>query len=501
MEEMFIKQMLSDTYTKSLSESQIDIHIKGDLAQHFTPSNISNLMVKHIPIENPKVIIDPAVGQGELLWYAKQKWPSSRVIGLDIDSELIMQCRSRFECGGIFKCIDALAASLSNIKRISDEHLLEEGADVVLSNPPFGIIAVEHLEQSLVDLLVEYNLVWESGGKIKKVRIETAFFVRSYQLAHENSYMAILMPENTISGVKNEAFRHFLLNNFRLHLVLSLPEKSFDSSEARICLLVVKKMRTLNKRGGNTSVGVVSPQMEVTQATIISQHKLLLRMDPKYLLCLSAFKKKGRNFQPLSHYIERISRGYGLYAGEQVSFSKNKDLNYIHSVNVSEFFLKKPKEQFKVPKTLANRHPNALIQEGDILLVRVGRGCAGRCAIVNGIPDGGFASDCLYIIRSKRLNPYYLCLFLNSSFAKNYLKACLRGICSQYITKSDLMKLPVFRPKTEVVRKLSQKMMDIHDQIKIASDTTLLLSRFHSLASQLDQLIYNNVNDCKNLLE
>ena len=104
-----------------------------------------------------------------------------------------------------------------------------------------------------------------------------------------------------------------------------------------------------------------------------------------------------------------------------------------------------------VDKKLGKQHPRALIRKDDVLLVRVGKGCAGKCAISTWATNA-FASDCVYVLRSKRVDLYYLCLYLKIPFAKKYFNACARGVCSRYITKADLMAMPLYLPGQKVTR-------------------------------------------------
>ncbi|MFC1926056.1 N-6 DNA methylase [Chloroflexota bacterium] len=417
------------------------------LGQHFTPANICQLMVEYIPLENPQLIIDPAVGQGELLWYTKQKWGNSHVVGFDIDGKLIEYCKSRFGHEGVFECSNILSADIQDIRDTVNKHYTLCSADLVVSNPPFGITEVKTLEKGLANKLSENDLTWPDRNGVRRVRTEIAFFFRNLELIHEDGFIAILLPDSIVSGVKTAPFRRFLINHTRLHSVIALPPASFDSTEARISLFVVQKDINNDSEEDTTRLSISNTATETMQTIIINQRDLILRMDPKYYFAKAHLKDFVNKWKPLGDYLNRCNRGCEFYGTDSSLLSHDGDLDYVHSTDFTAFIMRESRRQRGVSRTVGKDHPHALIHEGDILIARVGRGCVGKCAIVNKMPNGGFASGCVYIINSQKVDRYYLCLFLNTQFVKNYFDAHRRGVCSQYITKADLMALPVFYQK------------------------------------------------------
>ena len=477
------------TARKPIGGSNEVLSLNRDLGQHFTPASICRMMMQHVPAVNPAVVTDLAMGQGELLWHAKQKWPYCQIIGFDIDSKLVKHCRSRLGLDGVYERMDVLKASPLKARDRTIAHSLNGGVDVALSNPPFGITPMKELEPTLSKMLNDHDLLFSNNGNGKLARTEIAFFLRDLQVISLEGYIAILLPESAISGVKTQSFRRFLLNHTRLHLILSLPPNSFHSAEARICLLVTQKKEHLVNKRIFVSIGIVDSKMKTVQTAKVDQHRLISRMDPKYYTKIAELRRLTRGWETLGDYVHDCSRGYGLYGSERRLFNTDGDLTYIHSINIANFIVRRS-EQPTVPGSLAKHHPQALVHEKDVLLVRVGKGCIGRCAIASKMSRDGFASDCVYIIRSQRIDPYYLCLFLNTSFAKDYVNSCRRGVCSQYITKLDVMALPIFIPGVETIHKLSTAFRKILDQMDCSDDTSQHILGLSLLTRQLDALIY-----------
>ncbi len=91
-------------------------------------------------------------------------------------------------------------------------------------------------------------------------------------------------------------------------------------------------------------------------------------------------------------------------------------------------------------------------------------------------------SDCVHILRVSRIDCYFLCLFLNTRFAKEYLRACCRGVGSQYITKADLLSMPIFPVRGQIMRHLSARLKKLVKQADFAlADCTRLSDELQML--------------------
>lgn len=468
---------------------------KKDWSQHFTPSEICELMMKKIPIADTGLVVDLAVGKGELLWYAKQKWPTCWVMGLDIDQELVDHCKSRFGWYGTFRCVDVLRVNLPDIRDMLASNPHSRTVNLALSNPPFGITEAEKLDPDLLGTLSIHNLVWTDGTGGYQVHTEAAFFVRNLELVGDGGYVAILMPEGVISGVKTESFRRFLLTHTHVCLVLSLPINSFDSSEARISLIVAQKTAVDARQGAKTQLGTLNCNAESIQTVTVNQQELLSRMDPGYHHIMIRLKNVANSFRPLGRYLDSCARGYGFYGDERSLLTRDADLEYIHSIDIRDFVIRrKSPQRLMVSRKISKQHQRALIRKGDVLLVRVGKGCVGRCAIVTWLTNA-FASDCVYVLGSKQVDSYYLCLYLNTPFAKNYFNACTRGVCSRYLTKADLMAMPLYLPEQKVVRRMSKAFKNILDKAGSLRVSEAQLADASVLANELNTLISNAIEN------
>ncbi len=451
-------------------------------------------MMEKIPISDAGLVVDLSVGKGELLWYAKRKWPACWVAGFDIDQALIDHCKSRFGGSGTFNCVDTLRTNLPDIRDMFGSKSYTHPVNLALSNPPFGTTAAEELAPDLLDTLSAHKLVWTDGTGGYQVLTEAAFFLRNLGLVDNGGYVAILLPEGVVSGMKTESFRRFLLTHTKIRLVLSLPINSFNSSEARISLVIAQKSTVKAERTGKVHLGSVDGDTESMPSVAVNQRDLLLRMDPAYHIMTAKLKKVLNEFKPLGRYLDSCTRGYGFYGGDRSLLTCDGDFQYIHSIDIRDFVIEKSAQRLMVDKKLGKQHPRALIRKDDVLLVRVGKGCAGKCAISTWATNA-FASDCVYVLRSKRVDLYYLCLYLNTPFAKKYFNACARGVCSRYITKADLMAMPLYLPGQKVTRELSRAFKNILNKASSPRASEVKLAGASVIVKELNTLISRGIKN------
>ena len=469
------------------------------LGQYFTPANLSYSALKVIPKSEPNLVVDLAVGQGALLNQAKKLWSRVQVLGFDIDPSLVEDCGKRIGEKASFACLDTLSASLYEIKEAIREFTPTGQADVAVANPPFGLTSTDSISADLLETLEDYDLLRGSRANAMMVSMDVAFFVRNLQVVGDGGYLAIVLPESTLAGTKNQSFRNLLVNRVTLRSIHSFPMGSFKASEARTCCLVVEKRSPRRKGAGPTTVGIVPTTTHNEGAELINQEHLLSRMDPKYHLAMRSMEA-GQSWEPLSSFVSTCHRGYGLYGTEKSIFETGSAFQYVHTVDIGRSGEIRSRQRPTLPREFGARHQSAVLRQGDVLVARVGRGCAGRAAIAHDLTPCGIASDCVLVVRSETLDPYYLTVFLNTQFAQTFLQACRRGICSQYITKQDFLSLPVYVPTDPYFVRLSAEARS--SMVDMSSDNGRVTGRsaFHSLVAELDsRMLHETSSSRRNL--
>ena len=175
-------------------------------------------------------IVDPSCGTGDLLEaavnVATEKGISVKVIGFDIDEEVVSIAKEKFCDRGIdcnFFVDDFLSFSLSN----GYEGTLLDGNrityDFIISNPPY--IRTQHLGE-------EYSKQLSKQFGLKgKIDIYQAFYSAYPSVMHENSIMSVITSNKFISNKTGKSLRKLLHEKFYLEEVIDLGDsKVFDAA-------------------------------------------------------------------------------------------------------------------------------------------------------------------------------------------------------------------------------------------------------------------------------
>lgn len=117
--------------------------------------------------------------------------------------------------------------------------------DVVVTNPPFAKtykLSGEDAERYADALLKEYGLLTYETQK-KELRSNLMFIERYHDLLKPGGRMVTVLDDGILSGDKYSWFRRWLLENFIVKAVVSLPGDAFQRSKARVktSLIVLQK--------------------------------------------------------------------------------------------------------------------------------------------------------------------------------------------------------------------------------------------------------------------
>ncbi len=217
-------------------------------------------------------------------------------------------------------------------------------------------------------------------------------------------------------------------------------------------------------------------QRPIGYTTALSEIDVSRRFDSEhYFPSFPAFKTglpAGISLLPLSNYLEFCQRG------KQPSYSKT-GLPVINSKHVQ------PNRVINVGNRLA--HPNAdanlQIRFGDTLLNGTGRGTIGRAApyLDKGL---SVADNHVTILRSMKLDPAYLALYLNSAAGQMQVEMHQRGSSGQLeLYPFDIRKFLVWPAPPEFQREIRR----LHDAAAAAEQESHRL--LEQAKDRVDQLI------------
>ena len=260
---------------------------KGDFGQYFTPRELIAFAVALLQPSRTDLVLDPACGSGGFLLYALdyvrreadrhqvpgtiphfQYWhdfAQNNLFGIEINEALarVAKMNMIIHDDGHTNIVghDALDffAELTDRKG-------ELGAgkfDLVLTNPPFGSVVRRsekgdgYLEQFALRRYLNKNyqqLDAEVGGDgaaggakagakaVKErasVKTEILFLERVHSFLKPGGRAAIVLPDGVLTNSSLQGVRHWLLQNFQLLAVVSLPQSAFSHYDAGVKASIV----------------------------------------------------------------------------------------------------------------------------------------------------------------------------------------------------------------------------------------------------------------------
>jgi type I restriction enzyme M protein len=427
--------------------------------QYFTPEIAVEKALEFVPMTNVTNIIDPAVGDGIFLRVASNKWNNAKLFGIDIDSS-VTQNLERMKLPNSFHFMnDSLSEETWETPKIK-KIISNGGFDLVVGNPPFSSW-FQRIKEPKV--LANYKLARRNGKLMRSQAIEVLFLELFIRLAKNGSYIIIILPDGILSNPQYKYVREFILKETEVKHIISLPRNIFRDTSAKTSILILEKKR-------NNSIGYLVYLYEFQKTEIfnniieVRSNDLINRMDYYYYYSLehSSLNELMNNeveFVALKNFVVYCKTGKTLY-GRERKFS-DEGLRFLHATNITEIGIDyKKDEKFIAPSSKMN-FPNAYARVEDILFVRVGVGCAGRVAIVDAKENEGVATDYIHIFKVKKINPYFLVVYLKTKFGKDSINLLKHGVGTVSINKTDLLSTPIPVVSRELQKEIGDRYKEI----------------------------------------
>ena len=193
---------------------------KKGVGEYYTPQNIVSFVSKIVSVWEPQRTFDPACGSGDFLFeidsIVKRK---SKFLGININNDVLAIAEEKLKSVDI-DC-KLLAQDFFSIKRE-----LIGGFDLIVSNPPFGRIDIKEV----------------NGIKVRST--EAAFLIGSLDYLDRDGYLVFILPESILFSSAYSAVRNYLLENFSVEAVISLPNKFFSlHSGIKTSIVIIKNAK------------------------------------------------------------------------------------------------------------------------------------------------------------------------------------------------------------------------------------------------------------------
>ncbi len=449
--------------------------------QFFTPQVVADFIVALASrlLDRGERGIDPACGDGVFLKSMLDKG-FREVWGIDIDPNVLKVIpeyigrRARIIIG------DALIRSGIDATGVPEGYF-----DLAVGNPPFS---------SKYGRIRDSRLRFYTLGRGRSSQaIEVLFLERFLQLVRPGGIVGIILPDGILSGKSLRYVREFILENYRLLAVVSLPRGIFHSSigtTSKTSILVIKREKPLDGQRtlmleirDTTELNVSKDNIEEVFGkgfyTTVEPEEL----TPIFYKPLNIKFREDLPIKTLGELVEEVRVGATEY-GEKRRFT-DRGLKFISARVVTPLGLDYARDGRMIEPGTPMDKKRAHVKPGDLLFVRVGVGCSGRAAVAVDEEDAGVADDWIYIIRLKNrdLLPYYIAVYMQSKPGKLQIDKMKRGVGPVNIPKTELLKLKIPIPTNEFLELVKAKYIKMISHLRKGDkrDTTELFKELISL--------------------
>lgn len=400
--------------------------------QYFTPRKLAEYMIHMIPDDSIKTVVDLSMGECSLLEAAGKRWTTAKLYGADIDGKLIRRVRKAHPEIDVF-CADSLTNKMKAWGGYR-EVIKGKGFDLVVANPPFNFY-----DQKTISICT---------GEDISVPIEIRFLFKYIDIVKEDGYISIILPYGFLSLDLYRKIRQRLLQLVEIINVIKVFENCFKDIDAVVCVLLIKKKKTNKQVQKRIRVGYLNQEYHLVEQSFVLVDEQE-RWDLEYQQLLkkqkSLVKKNGFEQVRLDEYVVTCKRGKSIT--KHKNFLSEKGRRFIHTTDLKRLYISNMNKKY----ICKNRYfEDAVLKENEVLIGRVGKGSIGKIGIVAKRYRNMYYSDCIFAIRTKNINPYYLALFLASELGQLQLQGIAKGSCSRYMTQSDLLKIYILVPDQNV---------------------------------------------------
>lgn len=476
---------------------------RGEYGQYFTPRNIVKFMVEILDPDEHDIVIDPACGSGGFLLYSMMHvnekvlkryrddkdtlnritwdFAHKQIFGIEINDRIartsMMDMVIHEDGHSNIECNNALADYEKFDKR---RDIRPDKYSILLTNPPFGAIVKDR------NLLSKFDL---ATGKDSQ-KTEILFIERSLDLLKPGGRLGIVLPDSILTNSSLQYVRNCVLKRALITAIVSLPQHTFVPSgagvkssllflekndgqrakERRIFMAVAKHIGydSRGKEDSNDLVEILDDWKEYIagkesprKSFVVYEHEMKKGFSAEQFVFYSNHKDwKTKTLSELCNGIIFTGKtpSRSAYTNEGIKILKVRDLtgkgidwdNQERGFVSRDFFLK---------------NQDANLQENDILFISgahhpkyIGQ----KIDIIDKIPErfnqGIMCSAQLMVLRvdPRRVDPYYVLLFLKTEDGYRAIQSCIRGQTA-HIYPKDIKNVEIPIPPDEELSKIKKE--------------------------------------------
>lgn len=359
---------------------------------YYTPSELAQELLQLIPDNAPIAkIADICCGTWNLLNAAHSRFPNAKLTGVDINEKVIGNAID----GATFIATDG--RDFANDMEKKGEHF-----DLLLSNPPFGLLKGSQKKYS---------------GKIcvqNFKRYESELLYANYLLLNNNGYLLVILPVTYVKGSQYKSHRIWIANNFDVLNIIELPTNTFGNKSLHTVALVLRKSNTPQ----TSLTELYSAKLEQENWSLIKRKAIT-----------SAKIATGEWFANNSNTPSKLS----IYRGSISSKYFSEKGSFI--LHCSSTFTKGVWQPSVRRCNGINESQKKYAEAGDVIINRVGRNAA-AWSIYKG--PKRLVSDCIIVIKHPDAATQEK---LRNNSNDGVLQVSKLGVSTQYVSSTEITNL------------------------------------------------------------
>ena len=494
-------------------------HEKNNIGQFFTPEPIIDFCVNFIQPKPTDVIIDPACGSGAFLIsylnYIKKYNKDidisfiveNQIYGVDINKSILrianMKLILEANVNTKMFCSNTLD-DINSLKLLLDKF---DGFDIILTNPPFG---AKITNSSVLNKFI-LGHKWKKNIKTVEINssqnVEILFIERCLDILKNGGIMAIVLPNGIFENPSLEYLRVFIKQNAKILAIINLPQETFIPYGTGIktsILFLEKNKNCLNEDyqiffGRITKLGYQGNKngtpvyLKDNYGNIQYNQNGNPNVDEDFSNLIQTYHnfKKNKNINELNSFSisskELKSRfDFDFYAPENrnlinkfnltqtvklgdvceiVKFKSNK-LKYLDSIveyielsDISTHSFEIINSTSYSVHDLPSRASYEL-KTGDIITSIAGNSVGTKkhaTAFVTEEYNGAICTNGFRILRTIKINPFFLLYFLHSDLFLKQMFMYRTGATIPSVSDSDIHNIIINIPENSILEEIIQK--------------------------------------------
>ncbi len=330
--------------------------------------------------------------------------------------------------------------------------------------------------------------------------LEDYLLFLSTEIIKANGRIVTIVPESFLINTGNrKSFREYLQNKYNIRAIISLPIGTFAPySNLKSSILVVDKSQNLNQ---DIFLGTISSTLtfkNTFNCTDIQSIKDILSLYNEYLntggLLNDLPNCKVLSLSELNDNISAtnnlsvkpvIESQYPIVAlntlcknivrGKKIKLSNDGDLFILGPAAIRPLEIDHLKFDVSTKANLGEKP--VLANHGDIVINSIGTHL-GAASIFDD-EEGRYISQHVVLIKpdSKKINPKFLAIALNSRYVQDYYKSSISGTVIPSLNISKIKSTPIPLPEISIQNQIVKRIEYIQKDIRTTKQDLLLLEK------------------------